>query len=287
MGDSIHNQFLGSTLNNPLFIYGKKEIPKHLGTLPFPPELFLGREDDLAQVHGKLFGSEIVLLLVNGEGGIGKTSFASEYYYRYSDEFSHMAWVFAEKGLAEVLLVLAVPLQVSFGETMPTESRLAELLKVMVGLEKPCLLVVDNANSLKDLERNYTALRSCPNFHVLLTTRITNLPNAAFHPLGTLDREEARQLFCKDYAAHESHEDDLLDQVFKAVGFNTLVTELLAKTLGHFNNRLKKRYPLAQLLADLNKKGLFGIYSQQVSSDYQARNLGMRQEAPEAILTAI
>lgn len=101
--------------------------------------MFLGREDDLTQVHRKLFGSENVLLLVNGEGGIGKTTFASKYYYRYAEEYSHMAWVFAEKGLAEALLVLAVPLQVSFGETMPTEARLAELLKVMAELEKPCL----------------------------------------------------------------------------------------------------------------------------------------------------
>jgi hypothetical protein len=119
MGDSIKNQFVDSTLNNPLFNYGEKEIPKHLGTLPFPPELFLGREDDLAQVHQKLFGSENVLLLVNGEGGIGKTTFASRYYHRYADGYSHMASVFAEKGLAEALLVLAIPCRQASGKPCP------------------------------------------------------------------------------------------------------------------------------------------------------------------------
>jgi hypothetical protein len=109
-----------------------------------------------------------------------------------------------------------------------------------------------------------------------------------FITLGTLDREEARQLFCRHYTAHESGDDDLLlDQVLKAVGYNTLVIELLAKNLGHFNNRLKKRYPLGQLLADLTEKGLFGITTGQVSTAYRTRDLGMRKEAPEAILAAM
>jgi len=36
-----------------------------------------------------------LLLLVNGEGGIGKTTFASRYYHQYADEYAHVGWVFA------------------------------------------------------------------------------------------------------------------------------------------------------------------------------------------------
>ncbi|WP_339710202.1 tetratricopeptide repeat protein [Cyclobacterium amurskyense] len=287
MSESIKNQFVNSIFNNPLFNYEGKKIPKHLGNLPFPPELFLGREDDMIQVHRKLFGSENILLLVNGEGGIGKTTFASKYYHRYAEEYSHMAWIFAEKGLSEALLVLARPLQVSFTETMGTDARLEKLFKEMAGLDKPCLLVVDNANCLIDLKKNFPALRSCPNFHVLLTTRITELSNASFHPLGALGREDARELFCKHYTVHESQEDILLDQLLKAIGYNTLVIELLAKNLGQFNNKLKKRYPLYQMLTDLTEKGLFGIPSQPVVTGYQVRNLNMRTETPEAIIGAM
>jgi hypothetical protein len=80
MADNIKNQFIQSTLNNPIFNFGDKAIPKILSTsLPFLPEFFLGRDADLEAVHDKLFSGENLLLLINGEGGIGKTTFAAKY----------------------------------------------------------------------------------------------------------------------------------------------------------------------------------------------------------------
>ncbi|MEX2514001.1 MAG: NB-ARC domain-containing protein [Cyclobacteriaceae bacterium] len=283
----IKNQFNHSTLNNPVFNYGERKIYKHLGSLSFPPDVFLGREDDLKMVHKKLFGKEHIPLLINGEGGIGKTTFASKYYYQNVDNYTHMAWVFAEKGLAEALLILADPLQINFDKSMTTEVRLHILLKAMAELEKPCLLVLDNANGFEDLNSNYPALRSCPNFHVLLTTRITKLSNAAIHPLGVLDRKVAIELFCRHYEAHDPSEDEILNQMLIAVGYNTLVIELLSKNISHYNTLLEKRYTLSQLLKDLTEKGLFGIKSHKVLTAYQARNLNMRKESPEDILSVM
>ena len=63
------------TVNN----YGAdgKKINKHLGILPPLPTLFIGRNESLQKVHDLLFSGENVLLLVNGEGGFGKTTFAA------------------------------------------------------------------------------------------------------------------------------------------------------------------------------------------------------------------
>ena len=61
-------------------IYGERKIPKILTLPPFIPEIFEGRDDDLQAVNQTLFAGNTLLLLVNGEGGIGKTSLAAKYW---------------------------------------------------------------------------------------------------------------------------------------------------------------------------------------------------------------
>ena len=214
--------------------YGEKKIKKILGNPPFFPEVFLGRDNDLVEVHDKLFKGENLLLLINGEGGIGKTTFASRYYHTYLDEYIHLGWVFAETSLLDALLILSIYLQVTFDDAMPGEERLKVLLSEMLQLEKPCLLVIDNVNDLKDIESNYIALRTCSNFHLLLTTRITDFSQASSHAIETLDREKAFELFKTHYSDHDPQEDVLLQEILEAVGYNTLIIELLAKNLNNF-----------------------------------------------------
>ena len=153
-------------------IYNGQKIPKYLTPPPFIPKVFLGREDDIQVVHQKLFSGQNLLLLVNGEGGIGKTTLASVYYRRFEHEYSHLAWVFAEQSIVDALLQLAHSLKVQFEPTMPNTERLPILLAHMRELKRPCLLIVDNANTLSDLKENHKALQSCLNFHLLLTSRI-------------------------------------------------------------------------------------------------------------------
>ena len=86
---SINNQFNNPVLNNPVFNNGNKKIRKLLGTIPIKPEIFIGRHDVLEEIHEKLFNNERkCLLLVNGEGGIGKTTVASCYYHKYIESSS-------------------------------------------------------------------------------------------------------------------------------------------------------------------------------------------------------
>lgn len=72
--------------------------PKFLTPLPFQAEIFLGREKDLRKIHDTLFNSnDKLILLINGDGGIGKTSLASKYFDTYQDKYTYVAWVFKEK----------------------------------------------------------------------------------------------------------------------------------------------------------------------------------------------
>jgi hypothetical protein len=83
------------------------------------PEKFLGRTEELQAIKDKLFAGNHLLHLVNGEGGIGKTSLASHYYHTYQTEYAHVAWLLSEKNIANALLTLAGPLALQFEDTMP------------------------------------------------------------------------------------------------------------------------------------------------------------------------
>ncbi|NJO03972.1 MAG: ATP-binding protein, partial [Bacteroidia bacterium] len=97
----------GSTYNENRIYQSNDFIPKLLTPPPFQPPIFVGREAELQSVHDRLFSGDNFLMLVNGHGGIGKTTFASKYWDRYQDEYSHLAFLFVENGIANALLSLA------------------------------------------------------------------------------------------------------------------------------------------------------------------------------------
>ncbi|MFM8362225.1 MAG: CHAT domain-containing protein, partial [Haliscomenobacter sp.] len=140
-------------------------------TLSLPslvPEIFLGREDDLLRIHDKLFSTGGNMLLLNGEGGLGKTSLAARYFDRYKAEYAHVAWVTSNRNLADAVLTLAAPLGLIEEESFLRDDipqRIEKLLTEMSNLPRPCLLVIDNANELEDLEAYYPQLQRCSNFH--------------------------------------------------------------------------------------------------------------------------
>lgn len=273
--------------------------PIFLTQPPFQSPVFIGREEELKTVHDRLFAGENFLMLVNGQGGIGKTTFAAKYWDRYQNEYSHLAFLFVGDYLsdtskvsdkyspiANALLSLSRTLGLEFTRETQ-EEQLEILVETVSNLQKPCLLILDNANAEKDLNDHIVLLRKCTNFHILLTSRLADFEYAQKYPLGTLDKKHATALFQKHYPLLQETEIPLFEEIYEAVGGNTLVLELLAKNLSNFNNQLKKRYTLAQLKDDL-QKGLTKLsQSKEVNTAYQAKGTGLRYEPPEAIILAM
>jgi len=268
--------------------YGDKKIPRHLGSLVSKPGLLLGREADLTKIHQQLQSGQHFLLLVNGMGGMGKTTLAAEYYCRYLPQYTHLAWVFAETGITEALLTLNNKLKVDFPPVMPNSERVMLLMDALRELEGPALLVIDNANDLDELKKHDNILRACPNFRLLLTSRITEFEQASTYPIAPLEKENAAlEVFKIHYKAFETHETALFYEIYDAVQGNTLVLEVLAKNLQQHNTKLKKRYLLAELKQDL-EKGLSHLsQSKEVDVEYQAKGTGLRHEKPAVILLAM
>jgi tetratricopeptide (TPR) repeat protein len=283
-------------IENQTVINEADKPPKHLTTPPFQPEVFLGREDDLEALYNILFdnsnsssggkGADHILLLVNGQGGIGKTSLASKYYQQYQAKYHHLAWLLAEPSILEAILQLARPLKIDFPNEMPNEERLNELLREMANLDKPCLLILDNANDLSDLEKHYLILKKCANFHLLLTSRINEYEGANTYKVGALNKTDALTMFKKYYPKHQAEEDILLENIYEAVGGNTLVLEILAKHLA-LSNKLKTNYSLQALYTDISQKGLLQVQGKALAVAWQAKDTALNKATPEELLSAI
>ncbi|MEZ4826581.1 MAG: tetratricopeptide repeat protein [Bacteroidia bacterium] len=247
-----------STYIEKIIYPGDRQILRVLTPAPFDPPVFLGREDELEAVNARLLAGQHFLLLVNGQGGIGKTSFAAKYWKKYQHQYQHLAYLYVGSGITEAMLTLAPQLQVSFPETMPPDQRMQVLLTAFANLNSPCLLILDNANEATDLDKNYHLLQQCVNFHILITSRLNEFENVHRHAIGPLEEADALQLFKTYYPEHREEDDDIFFGIYHATGGNTLVLEILAKNL-HEINQNESFYPLSRLLKDLQSRGLLHL----------------------------
>lgn len=261
---------------------------KKIGSKPFllSADKFLGRTTELETIHNRLFNQNTLLLLVNGEGGIGKTTLAAKYYQRYEADYEYLIWVYAERGIMEAILTLEIPLKLKLDPKLDQNQRFEAILNELHRLPKPSLLVIDNANNLEDVEKHHFELAKFTNLHILLTSRINELSEVPMYKIKPLPKDMAIALFKKHYSRHYDKDDALLENILEAVGYNTLVIELLAKNLRNLN-KLKDSYQLSDLLTDLQERGLLQLSkSKKVKTPYNAKNQ-LQHAKPEAIIAAM
>jgi tetratricopeptide (TPR) repeat protein len=256
----------------------QSKIPNIIGHLPILPEVFLGRQSELKMIHDSLFINESNLILVSGAGGIGKTSVASSYYHRFKPEYNHLAWVYAENGIMEGLLNISLDLGVEFDSNTLKEERFSILLNNLSQLSAPSLIVIDNADNIDDLEKHYPALRSLTNFHLLITSRVSKFANVPVLKMEGLTQANALELFNTYYKKVKKEDTPILKEIIKAVDHNTLILELLAKSLAN-QNTFGTKYSMQTLLQDLQKSIL------DLSSDVPVETV-YRFNSTEAITQA-
>jgi tetratricopeptide (TPR) repeat protein len=264
--------------------YGDRKIPRFLTQKPFNTNFFIGRDTDLAAIETDYQKSNHLLVLVNGEGGMGKTTLAARYWFLHETRYTHLAWVFADRGIGNALISLSGSLGVKFSPNDNEATQIIRITEAINNLDAPCLLVFDNANDANDLEKHFVTLRRLSNCQVLLTSRVTKVADARAHRVLPLSHPDAVRIFKKHYPKHTDTEDILLDKLLTAVGSNTLVIELLAKNLAMFND-FDTTYRLETLVSDLQDKGLFALQNEIVDVVYQSDAL--RKETPENIIAAM
>ncbi len=267
---------------------GKLALRKYITSPPGVTDYFIGRTQTLIDLHDKLFkSSNRFILLVNGEGGIGKTTFAAAYCRQYEREYQHIAWVTNRENIREALLTLEMPLKLTI-EGLNQQQRIEQLRTYLRNLSLPCLLVIDNSNDKTDIENNMHLLKACNNFHLLLTTRVINYEHKDnIFQIDSLPFDVTKQLFADIYPDYCATDDPLLQSIYDAVGGNTLVIELIAKNLKETNSKKKNVYSMRNLLEDIQNKGLLGIAAQKTGISDHWTYIELKKQTPTEVITAL
>lgn len=275
-----------------------KPVGRLLTSLPqIDQTQVIGRDNDVAKIRD-LFKASDKVLLVNGLGGIGKTTVAKVFLKEHDAAFQHLAWVNVTGGNVK--------------EAFATNKQLLDslhLAKTIAGLERnqdflntafdliinrmrhlkpkdnmPNLLIIDNAQ--EDIEHSqtldYIALK--PHWKVLVTSR-EDLLGFEKYTLGLLAPEDAKALFYLHYKYklhQQANAEALIEEILELIDYHTLSIELIAKTAE------AKRFTLAEVLDTVKKKGLTILESTEDDSYIQfLRNFNQRERKVYAFLLSI
>lgn len=246
LGELANEGFFGNKKFSPL--EAPAVLPKEL-TLAMPkthPKDIIGRDKELDNLH-ELLSTDKRVVVVNGLGGVGKTTLAQAYLSKYYDEYHHIGWIAqSSDNIASDFINAAGLLDHLSIAAKGTD--IEELFNQLIGKLKdipsrPNLLIIDNAT--ESLEKYFDILPTQPHWHLLVTSR-EKIEGFYLLPLDFLSEGEAIALFKKYYTGKRLGDDDIKKLVV-AVDYHTLTIEILAKTA------TAQRYELDVLLQAIKK----------------------------------
>ncbi len=231
-------------MQSPVFISNVRHAPLAASSV-------IGRTDELQKIADALeTGND--LLLLNGMGGVGKTTLAGFYMERYAHRYQHIAWISCSgdfrSDLVNQLNRQRIP---GLPDTENVPELFAAMLFSMEEMPGPNLLIADNLNTETQIDDLAQYKPQLPrNWKMLLTARCNT---GAFHDhaIGVLSEVEATALFSRHYTFRSGDTDTQRLDLLRKVGRHTLAVEFIAKTLAQLPT-----WNLERMLRHLSEKGL-------------------------------
>ena len=232
VGLAIERKFFGKSNDYPKYI---TQRPSQVGAE------FSHREDTVNELY-KAIKQNRKLALINGLGGIGKTTIAKALYHKVEGKFKHIAWIEYQNSIKDSLLNSFT----IFNEIEDKETRYKNIEKFLLEATKDTIIFIDNVSSddgMEFIERL--------NANVVLTSRLDMIGNFEVFPIDFLSEKECINIFYKYYKHDKTRENE--ESVCKLVGLvkcHTLSVELLARAAN------RPGYSLDTYAENLKEKGL-------------------------------
>jgi tetratricopeptide (TPR) repeat protein len=199
----------------------------------FANDFFVGREDDLATLHGHL-QTDKRAVLVTGQGGIGKTAFTREYVRTQQLAYAHIVWLQQSGHLSHAFFdkTLLGNLNIHLSAHNTIQEVFLKALDALAGLQGDNLLIIDDYEETQDDKENNALEKvlALPAHWRIIITSGQDVPNAYKLLLHeTLPAEKAVDLFI-EHAKPKPCDRVEVQALLEMAGFHALMAELWAKT---------------------------------------------------------
>ena len=238
------------------------KAPYLKSSLPAVQEFFVGRENEIEEIHRRL--SENRILFLNGIGGIGKSELAKHYADTYREEYDTI--IFAPY-VSDVSMLLqddmAIPLHnfSRYPEEKPEDYCARKLRKLQDFCTERTLFIVDNLDREDDPDLSKLLDLECK---LLITTRM-DFSDYGYGQQLYLDalgsNDSLLEIFYKYYTKPLTDEETVcVEQIIDLVAGHTMTIELLAKQM------MAGRVKPGQMLAKLQEGGISESGKEKVRS---------------------
>ena len=224
-------------------IASANETEKYI-TIQAPPvnEEFSYRDDTVKKLYKEIKKNR-KLALINGLGGIGKTTIAKALYHKVKGEYKHIAWVEYQHNIKESLLNSFN----LFKDVEDVADRYEKIENFLLSARKNTIIFIDNVSAGDSEGLDFMERLSV---NVVLTSRLDRIGNYKKFPVDFLSLEQCVDIFYKYYEYDKTRkQEEAARKLVLLVKCHTLSVELLARTAN------RPGYPLAKFLTDLKEKG--------------------------------
>lgn len=250
--DDLRNKYYPHLWHNVNTSY-----PKILTYLPkIAISEIIGRDNEI-QILKNALAQNNKAIIINGIGGIGKSSIAKLYVHNTYNDYDHILWVddnsFNDSDIDKTTsiidsfitnTVLINNLKISLQENFTPLEKMLLILNKIQNIHGNNLLVIDGASN--DIMQYFESIPGKPNWNVLLTSR-DKFSNHYELNITSLDDEFAERLF---YSHYKIERNNNIHTLFEQIGNHTLTIELYAKTAN------KRNILIDDLVKAINDEGL-------------------------------
>ncbi len=219
-------------------IIDTSSFQKKITPAPIKNSCFVGRSDEEKEILEILFKYHVVL--INGIGGIGKTSLAKKIYFDYENKYEHIAWIEFKNSWAESLISSMFTIDYFFPEKSTENEKYEIAFQFLSNLEGNILIIIDNFNSIEPGDLSDVCKLS--NADIIITSRCQPV-GIPIYTLEPPSREECKQIFKANYLFRDSltfEEDVIIEDIVRKSQRYTLAIELIAKSICYANKSINE-----------------------------------------------